>query len=78
MYFIRDGQALRIGELLCLLAEKQVQVRILGWEAPFNTAGVVERGKPSPERILHLQDRAGQSATDEQYAFDPIGLPSFI
>lgn len=39
MYFIRDGQALRIGELLCLLAEKQVQVRILGWEAPFNTAG---------------------------------------
>ena len=41
MYFIRDGQALRIGELLCLLAEKQVQVRILGWEAPFNTAGVV-------------------------------------
>ena len=70
MYFIRDGQALRIGELLCLLAEKQVQVRILGWEAPFNTAGVVGEANLPGKGILHLQDRAGQSATDEQYAFD--------
>ncbi|WP_269233428.1 phospholipase D-like domain-containing protein [Klebsiella pneumoniae] len=70
MYFIRDGQALRIGELLCLLAEKQVQVRILGWEAPFNTAGVVGEANLPGKGILHLQDRAGQSVTDEQYAFD--------
>ncbi|MFW8395610.1 phospholipase, partial [Klebsiella pneumoniae] len=41
MYFIRDGQSLCIGELLCKIAEtKKVQVRILGWEMPCNAAGV--------------------------------------
>ncbi|MBR7266136.1 phospholipase, partial [Klebsiella pneumoniae] len=63
-------QALRIGELLCLLAEKQVQVRILGWEAPFNTAGVVGEANLPEKGILNLEDRVGQSATDKQYAFD--------
>ncbi|MFK8403065.1 phospholipase, partial [Pseudomonas sp. BGr12] len=40
MYFIRDGKSPSIGDLLKQkAAEKDMQVRVLGWEAPFNAAG---------------------------------------
>ena len=72
MYFIRNGQEPCIGELLCKIAEgeKKVQVRILGWEAPFNTAGFADEANLPGKGAIPLKDRAGQSATDTQYAFD--------
>ena len=71
MYFIRDGHSPCIGRLLCELAEKrQVQVRILGWESPFNTAGVAGEANLPGKRVPHLWDRAGQTATRQQYEYD--------
>ena len=71
MYFIRNGQEPCIGELLTNIArEKKVKVRILGWEAPFNTAGIADEANLPGKGIMKIKDRAGQSATEEQYAFD--------
>lgn len=71
MYFIRDGRSLCIGELLCKIAkEKKVQVRILGWEMPFNTAGFADEANLPGKGAIRLWDRAGQSASEEQYSFD--------
>lgn len=71
MYFIRNGKEPCIGELLINIArEKNVQVRILGWEAPFNTAGVADEANLPGKGILRIKDRAGQSATEKQYAYD--------
>lgn len=72
MYFVRDGKSPCIGELLCQIAkEKNVQVRILGWEAPFNSAGKAAGEANAPGKgAIRLGDRAGQTATDEQYAYD--------
>lgn len=72
MYFIRNGKSLSIGELLCKIAkEKKVQVRILGWEAPFNSAGKAAGEANVPGKgAIRFGDRAGQTATDEQYAYD--------
>ncbi|NWB94148.1 phospholipase D-like domain-containing protein, partial [Pseudomonas agarici] len=39
MYFIRDGKAPSIGELLKAKAREGVKVRVLGWEMPLNLAG---------------------------------------
>lgn len=47
MYFIRDGSAPSIGELLMTKAGKGIEVRVLGWEMPFNAAGAGGRGQPS-------------------------------
>jgi phosphatidylserine/phosphatidylglycerophosphate/cardiolipin synthase-like enzyme len=70
MYFIRDGKSPCIGELLCQIAEKGVQVRILGWEMPFNTAGFAGEANLPGKGAIRFRDRAGQSASEEQYAFD--------
>ncbi|MDR0280938.1 MAG: phosphatidylserine/phosphatidylglycerophosphate/cardiolipin synthase family protein [Paucimonas sp.] len=70
MYFIRDGQALSIGELLKRKAREGVRVRILGWEMPFNTAGLGGEANLPGKGNLRLGDRVLQSSTDEQYAYD--------
>lgn len=71
MYFIRDGSAPSIGELLMNKARKdKVRVRILGWEYPFNATGTVGEANLPGKGTLRIEDRAGQTATDEQYAYD--------
>lgn len=71
MYFIRDGKSPCIGELLVNLArEKNVQVRILGWEFPGNATGHIGEANLPGKGAIRYKDRAGQSATDKQYAFD--------
>ncbi|WP_435609358.1 phospholipase D-like domain-containing protein [Pseudomonas knackmussii] len=71
MYFIRDGKAPCIGELLMSKAKEGVRVRILGWEAPFNLAGAFAGESNLPGKgLVRIGDRAGQAATDEQYAYD--------
>ncbi|MBK0095723.1 phospholipase [Erwinia sp. S63] len=71
MYFIRDGQAPSIGELLVNVARRNnVEVRVLGWEMPLNTAGGAGEANLPGKGIVRIKDRAGQSATDEQYAND--------
>lgn len=71
MYFIRDGSAPSIGELLMAKAQKGVEVRVLGWEAPFNLAGATtgESNLPGKGQI-RIGDRALQPSTDDQYADD--------
>ncbi|MFJ3466186.1 phospholipase D-like domain-containing protein [Pseudomonas sp. NPDC090201] len=70
MYFIRTGRELCIGELLKLKAREGVKVRVLGWEAPFNSAGTAgEANLPGKGRIP-IEDRAMQNSTDDQYAYD--------
>lgn len=70
MYFIRVGQAEKIGELLERKARDGVKVRVLGWEMPLNTAGAAGEANLPGKGKLRLWARAMQSATDEQYAFD--------
>lgn len=71
MYFIRTGEKQPcIGELLMQKARQGVKVRVLGWEMPFNTAGVGgEANLPGKGRVP-IDDRKMQSATDDQYAYD--------
>lgn len=72
MYFIRNGKEPCIGELLVKIAkEKKVQVRVLGWESPFNTAGGLggESNQPGKGSVRY-GDRIGQTAAAEQYAYD--------
>nr|WP_129953512.1 phospholipase D-like domain-containing protein [Rahnella sp. RFA10(1/100)] len=71
MYFIRDGQAPCIGELLNQIALKnKVQVRVLGWEMPFNSAGVAGEANLPNKGPISIKARAGQTSTVEQYAYD--------
>lgn len=70
MYFIRDGKAPCIGELLMSKAKEGVRVRILGWEYPLNLAGAGGEANLPGQGTIRIQDRAGQTSTDEQYAFD--------
>ncbi|MGV3344643.1 phosphatidylserine/phosphatidylglycerophosphate/cardiolipin synthase family protein [Enterobacteriaceae bacterium LUAb1] len=71
MYFIRDGRSPCIGELLVSLArEKGVMVRILGWEFPFNATGYIGEANLPGKGVFRYKDRAGQSATEKQYAYD--------
>ena len=70
MYFIRDGSAPSIGELLLAKAREGVQVRVLGWEMPLNSAGVVGEANLPGKGPLRLRDRALQSSTQAQYDFD--------
>ncbi|RJT45070.1 phospholipase D-like domain-containing protein [Rahnella woolbedingensis] len=72
MYFIRNGKEPCIGELLIKIAkEKKIEVRVLGWESPFNTAGGLggESNQPGKGSIRY-GDKIGQTATDEQYFYD--------
>ena len=70
MYFIRDGKAPCIGELLMSKAKEGVRVRILGWEYPFNSAGVVGEANLPGKGTIRIGDRAGQTSTETQYVFD--------
>lgn len=70
MYFIRDGKSPNIGELLIQKASEGVRVRVLGWEMPFNSAGAAGEANLPGKGLIRYKDRALQSATDEQYAFD--------
>ncbi|SEN67871.1 hypothetical protein SAMN04487857_1382 [Pseudomonas sp. ok272] len=70
MYFIRDGQAPSIGQLLMDKAKAGVQVRVLGWEAPFNSAGVAGEANLPGKGLMSYEDRAMQRSTQDQYAFD--------
>ncbi len=71
MYLIRKGgKHPSIGALLMQKAKQGVKVRVLGWEAPFNAAGLAgEANLPGKGRIP-IGDRKMQSATDDQYAYD--------
>ncbi|WP_435608456.1 phospholipase D-like domain-containing protein [Pseudomonas knackmussii] len=70
MYFIRDGKAPCIGELLMSKAKEGVRVRVLGWEYPLNLAGAGGEANLPGQGTIRIKDRAGQTASDEQYAFD--------
>jgi phosphatidylserine/phosphatidylglycerophosphate/cardiolipin synthase-like enzyme len=59
-----------IGELLMQKAKQGVKVRVLGWEAPFNAAGVAGEANLPGKGRLPIDDRKMQSATDDQYAYD--------
>ena len=70
MYFIRDGSAPCIGELLMSKAREGVEVRLLGWEAPFNSAGLGGEANLPGKGPFSIADRALQSATQDQYGYD--------
>ena len=70
MHFIRDGASPSIGELLMDKAKQGVEVRVLGWEMPFNSAGKAGEANLPGKGPLRIEDRALQSATQDQYAFD--------
>ncbi|MBU9815432.1 phospholipase [Rahnella sp. C60] len=71
MYFIRDGQAPCIGELLINLAqENKVQVRILGWEMFLNATGLGGEANLPGYGLINLKNRAGQTSSDDQYTYD--------
>jgi len=71
MYFVRDGQAPCIGQLLEDLAQKRdIEVRILGWEMPFKTAGFGGEANLPGKFITGVKNRAGQTSTNDQFSFD--------
>jgi phosphatidylserine/phosphatidylglycerophosphate/cardiolipin synthase-like enzyme len=70
MYFIRDGSAPSIGELLMTKAGKGIEVRVLGWEMPFNAAGAGGEANLPGKGPLRIEDRAMQSSTADQYTED--------
>ncbi|WP_297207347.1 phospholipase D-like domain-containing protein [uncultured Pluralibacter sp.] len=71
MYFIRDGKHPCIGELLIKIArEKNVRVRVLAWEMPGNLAGLGGESNLPGKGIIRFKDRAGQTATEQQYQYD--------
>ncbi|WP_374440217.1 phospholipase D-like domain-containing protein [Pseudomonas panipatensis] len=73
MYFIRDGSAPCIGELLMEKAKDKtnpVRVRMLGWEFPFNAAGGGGEANLPGKRVLAIRDRAGQTSSEKQYLYD--------
>ncbi|WP_421668882.1 phospholipase D-like domain-containing protein, partial [Pseudomonas viridiflava] len=70
MYFIRDGCHPCIGELLRLKAKAGVKVRILGWEMPFNAAGVAGEANLPGKGPYRISNRALQTSTKDQYEYD--------
>jgi phosphatidylserine/phosphatidylglycerophosphate/cardiolipin synthase-like enzyme len=70
MYFIRDGKAPNIGKLLKDKARQGVRVRVLGWEMPFNTAGLAGEANLPGKGTISIKDRALQSSTQAQYDDD--------
>ena len=47
-----------------------VEVRLLGWEMPFNSAGYADEANLPGKGPYRIYDRALQPSTDEQYAYD--------
>ncbi|EJN20998.1 hypothetical protein PMI35_05350 [Pseudomonas sp. GM78] len=70
MFFIRDGKAPSIGDLLLAKAREGVRVRMLGWEMPFNSAGVGGEANLPGKGSISIRDRALQRSTEAQYAED--------
>ncbi|AZE54574.1 putative phospholipase protein [Pseudomonas synxantha] len=70
MYFIRDGSAPSIGELLRTKAREGVRVRVLGWEMPLNSAGFAGEANLPGKGTVRIKDRALQSSTQAQYDDD--------
>ncbi|MNF46618.1 cardiolipin synthetase [compost metagenome] len=70
MYFIRDGNAPSIGDLLKAKAKEGVEVRILGWEMLFNSAGAGGEANLPGKGSVRIKDRAMQSSSEEQYDYD--------
>lgn len=70
MYFIRDGIAPSIGDLLKAKAREGVEVRVLGWEMPLNSAGFAGEANLPGKGTLRIQDRALQHSTQAQYDED--------
>ncbi|AMB88191.1 phospholipase, partial [Pseudomonas agarici] len=70
MYFIRDGKAPSIGELLKAKAREGVKVRVLGWEMPLNLAGFAGEANLPGKGTVRLKDRAMQRSTQAQYDED--------
>lgn len=70
MYFIRDGKSLSIGELLMAKARDGIEVRLLGWEAPFNAAGVAGETNLPGKGPYRIANRELQTSTADQYAYD--------
>ncbi|WP_426114513.1 phospholipase D-like domain-containing protein [Pseudomonas sp. DSP3-2-2] len=68
MYFIRNGKALCIGQLLRVKAREGVRVRVLGWKMFGNSAGIA--GEANLPGMGGSWDKELQSATFSQYAFD--------
>lgn len=71
MYFIRKGgKHPSIGALLMEKAKQGVKVRVLGWEAPFNTAGTAGEANLPGKGLLALGDRKMQHTADVEYGYD--------
>ncbi|WP_454843624.1 phospholipase D-like domain-containing protein [Pseudomonas gorinensis] len=70
MFFIRDGSAPSIGDLLKAKAREGVEVRVLGWEMPLNSAGFAGEANLPGKGTLRIQDRALQHSTQAQYDED--------
>ncbi|WP_248804084.1 phospholipase D-like domain-containing protein [Pseudomonas sp. MWU13-2100] len=72
MYFIREpySRAPSIGELLMAKAREGVEVRLLGWEMPFNSAGAAGEANLPGKGSIRFMDRALQRSTEAQYAYD--------
>lgn len=71
MYFIRKGEKHpSIGALLMEKAKQGVKVRVLGWEAPFNTAGMAGEANLPGKGLLALDDRKMQHTADVEYGYD--------
>jgi phosphatidylserine/phosphatidylglycerophosphate/cardiolipin synthase-like enzyme len=71
MYFIRNGgKHPSIGALLMEKAKQGVKVRVLGWEAPFNTAGMAGEANLPGKGLLALDDRKMQHTADVEYGYD--------
>ncbi|MGO4310071.1 hypothetical protein AB4Z35_09405 [Pseudomonas sp. KB_15] len=45
-------------------------MRLLGWEMPFNAAGIAGEANLPGKGLLRIQDRAMQYSTRAQYDYD--------
>jgi len=77
MFFVRDGRAPSIGELLKIKAREGVSVRILTWEMPLNLAGAGGEANLPGKGSVRIGGRALQSSTPEQYAQDREWFKAF-
>ncbi|TKJ61737.1 phospholipase [Pseudomonas sp. CFBP13506] len=70
MYFVRNGIAPSIGELLKNKAREGVKVRVLVWEMPLNSAGFAGEANLPGKGTVRISDRALQTSTQAQYDED--------
>jgi len=77
MFFIRDGKAPSIGELLKAKAKEGVRVRILTWELPLNLAGAGGEANLPGKGTIRIAGHAMQTSTPQQYAEDRAWFNAF-